>query len=131
MDIFKKYATDEKLEEDGTWTEIGPKTRLLVARLGNPRYRAAFKRLSRPYQAQIDRNSLPEEIQEQILIKSLAETVLLGWEGLEEGGQPLAYSKETALRLLTDLKDFRDDVLTLARQAEAYRVQALEDAVKN
>ncbi len=131
MNIRQQYATNPVLEEEGTWVQIGPGARLLVARLGNNRYRTAFKRLSKPHQAQLDRGALPDEIQEQILVKAMSETILLGWEGLEENGQPLPYSKDAALRLLGELKDFREDVLTIARQAEGYRLQQLEEETKN
>ena len=35
LDIFAQFATDETLEENGTWFPIGGGARVLVARSGN------------------------------------------------------------------------------------------------
>jgi hypothetical protein len=59
--------------------------------------------------------------------------VLLDWQGLQRGGAPVAYSPREAAAILADpaYKDFRDLVVELAGDQEAYRERDLEDAEKN
>lgn len=42
----------------------------------------------------------------QHYIAFLADAVLCGWDGIAEDGQPLAFSRETARRLLSENPDF-------------------------
>src|SRR5690554_1250966 len=120
MDV-KKLKTDTDAEVSGVWVPIDDETELLIARLGNPRYRDAMARKGRPYRTAARNNTLPEDILTKILIEAIAETVLLGWKNFKEDGVELEYSPATAKRLLEDYPDFRDLVVGLAGDAELYR----------
>lgn len=132
MDIGK-FKTDLNRELDGVWVDIGKEARLKIARIGNPAYKETFRRLAKPYQRQIRTGTLSDEVAERILAQSLAESVLLDWEGLEENGKPLPYSKKAALDLLTNpqLKDFRDLVAELANESELFHQQDVDEAEGN
>jgi len=118
MDIKKTYGTDKIKEEKGVWEDLGDGARVLVARIGNPNYRKVFEQLTKPYQKSIRRGTLSEEKATDLIIKSLAKSVLLSWEGLKEDGKALKYSEAEAVRLMTDYPDFRDQVQEIANDLE-------------
>jgi len=123
LDIFAQYATDEGLENNGTWFPIGKKSRLLIARAGN---RAYGKELTR--QVELNRVALDvgddsaDALSEQIMISVLAKTILLGWENISFKGETLSYSEENA-RVLLKVKDFRKQVVTFAENLQSFKVK--------
>jgi len=131
MDLAKHYRTDKSAEENGQWVDWGDGTKFLIARLGNPQYQARFQALIKPHRHLRDRGLLADEIQVEILGKCLAETVLLDWEGVEYDGSPLKYSVENALKMLTEFKDFREDIVTISGEQATYRAEEIEDSAKN
>ncbi len=132
MDIRKAFATDRQAEQDGVWVALGEGARVKVARFNNPRHRAVLDRLRRPYRSLLMAGrDLPDDVAESMTIEATAETLLLDWDGIEDNGTPLPFSKDNARRLLADLPDFRDAVAFLSMQAETFRREALETAAKN
>ncbi|TAD87678.1 MAG: hypothetical protein EAZ99_16580 [Alphaproteobacteria bacterium] len=132
MDIRKAFATDRTAEQEGVWVALGDGARVKVARFNNPRHRSVLDRLRRPYRSLLMAGrDLPEDVAEAMAVEATAEALLLDWDGITENGQPLAYGRETARRLLAELPDFRDAVAYLAMQAETFRREALETAEKN
>lgn len=134
MDLTR-FKADPQLEDEGVWTSIdaGTGARIKIARIGNRRYREAMTKRLKPYRRALRNGTLDERVTEQITAEVLAETVLLDWQGLTDGGTPLAYSAEAARTLLCDtrFKDFRDLVVEMASDLELYRQQDLKDAEKN
>lgn len=133
MKIFQKMKTDEALEEGGVWVPIGDGAKVLVARFQNRKHRASLERLRKPHKMMLlSGRDLPEEIQLDITVQSMADGILMGWEGIEgDDGKPLPYNRVNAMRLLTELRDFRDLVAGLASESETFRKQEVEAVVGN
>jgi len=131
MDIKKAYGTDKKKEENGVWEDLGDGAKVLVARIGNPNYRKVFEQITKPYTKAIRRGTLSEEKATDLIIKSLAKTVLLNWEGLKEDNKLLKYSETEAIRLLTEYPDFRDQIQEIANDLETYKLVQDEETEKN
>jgi hypothetical protein len=131
MDLAKHYRTNIEREEKGQWVEWGEDTKLLIARLGNPQYQTRFQALMKPHRHLRDRGLLPDDIQSEILNKCIAETVLLGWEGVTYEDEAFPYTVANAIKLLTDFKDFREDLLTVAGEFATFRAEEIEDSAKN
>ena len=131
MDLAKKFGTDQKKEIEGSWFDIGQGARLLIARAGNRRYNEYLNKQIKPVRRQVRAGSLEDEAWDAIVDKCIAETILLGWEGIEENGVAVQYSKDAALRFLTNYPDFRNMVLEIAQEIENYRVFDQEEAEKN
>jgi hypothetical protein len=133
--IFQQYRTDPILEEEGVWVEgLRDGLDVLIARLGNSLYKTAYGRLSKPFRAQIERGTLGEEKGKELLIQALAEAVFLSFRGpaaIDDDGNPLEDTKAVRIALLTDLPDFREDVLFVSKEAETFKRQETEDAVGN
>jgi len=133
-DLRKLYGTSSTLESEGVLTpDLGDGLRLKIARLKNPKFRKMYQRLTKPYERQMRNGTLSPKIEEEIITKCLVDSVLLGWEKLVLDDKEQEYSKENALRILSDpdLSDFRDLIVDLANDAELFREQHLEDAEKN
>lgn len=124
---LSRFTTDSTLELNGVWVDIGEGAKLLVARVGNPRYRERLRALMKPYKRQIRTDTLPEDLSEDMVLRAFSETILLGWEGLEDdNGAAVPYSREKAYELLRDLRDFRAMVAEIAQEQEAYRAVEAE-----
>ncbi len=131
MDLKKHFKTDEALENEGVWVDLGEGARLKVARLGNDGYKAMFQRELKPHRRQMKQGLLSEEVADNILIKCMAHHILMDWEGIEFNGQSLPYSHENAIMLFRELKDFRDLVHEISQEMEVFKSAELVDAAEN
>jgi len=135
MDLKKIFATDERREIEGTWIPLpdpAGKARIKVARYGNPNFVRAIDEATRNYrQAGRGIVKIPEEMARKILIETLASTVLLDWENIEDDGKPVPYNRENAEAMLEKYKDFRDFVSSCSTNFELYHVEAMEEGAKN
>lgn len=131
MDLRKKFATDPELELNGVWVELGQGARAKLARTGNDKYNKRMDALMRPHRRQLRIGQMDDGVFDQILIRVIAETVLLDWENIEDGGTPVPYSKENAIKYLTDFKDFRNMIAEIANEMETFRAVEVEESAKN
>lgn len=123
LDIFKKFATDESLENNGTWRDIGGGARLLIARSGNKAYARALAKAYEMHKAVLDLgDDAADSKSDEVMAGVVARTVLLGWENVQFKGRDIAYTVENAVMLLK-IRDFRRLVMTLADNQEAYLVK--------
>lgn len=130
FDIFAAYATDENLENNGTSFPIGKGAKLLVARSGNRKYSKAITKAVELRRVELDANDdAAAAVSDQIMVDVMAETILLGWEGLSFKGVDMPYTQENAKTMLA-VKDFRKHVAGLADQMDAYKVKAEAEAGK-
>lgn len=127
MDLKQHFATDAEAEVEGVWHDLGDGARIRVARTGNPEYQQALRRVIGPYRLQMKRGTLSTDRLRALNIEIEAETILLDWEGLEEGGKKIKYSTENAARLLEEYPDFRQVVQELADELTHYRNGAAEE----
>jgi hypothetical protein len=119
MNLYDIYDEEKLDEADSFHLELeDPETdgRVVfhLARAGgrNKAYETRTKALMKPYQYALQKGSLKEEKAEAIVCKVLAETVILGWEGvLDRDGEPLEYSPSAAEKLLKDLPILRNIIL--------------------
>lgn len=131
---LSKFKIDHNVAEEGQWVDIGDGVELKIARMGNRKYNETIRRLSKPHKYQIDNDTLPQEISEEIMNKAVAECILLDWKGLEDDdGQPINYSRQKAFELLSDpdLAPFKRQVIGIAQTDETFRNEMVEDTVKN
>lgn len=131
MDLYKRYQTDETKEVEGVWVPISVTAKIKVARMSNPRYRQCIKLLTAPFRVAGINEQIPPDVYQQMVRKAVAETILVDWDGLTADGQPVPYSKDMALKYITDLKDFYDFVLTAADSMETFRMNGEAVLAKN
>ena len=131
MDILKEYKTDEKLEVDGKEFDFGDGCWCIIARRGNPEYIKTMRRLMKPYKRQLRADRVPDEVQERISIEVIANTILKGWRGMKENGVDVPYNLKNCIRLLTEYKDFREQVSEISDEMEHYKIAEDEEAEGN
>lgn len=132
MDLFKQFKTDEAKEQDGTWVELdNGSAKLKIARMNNPRYREAQARKLNRYKMAARSKVVPEKVWGEILNELIAETILVDWAGITKDEQPFVYSVENAKQALTELKDFREMVLSFADDIANFKSELDEATEKN
>lgn len=131
MDLFAKYKTDESKEREGVWVPLDGEGRIRIARTNNPLYREVMVRKVNRYKMAAKSKVIPEDDWITIVNELIAETILVDWEGITEKGQPLPYSVENAKRVLAELKDFREMVLSIADNMDNFKEELDEGTEKN
>lgn len=127
MDIFSTYATDETLEVEGRWFDLSKTARVKVARAGNPNYIKALRKKLDENRIDLDsQGDEANELAEKVMVDVTADTILLGWEGLQFRGKPIDYSPQNS-RLLLSVKDFRKRITGFSESFEAFKVKAQEE----
>lgn len=133
--LYDAYGTDPKLEsETGIAVDYGELGKFFIKRAGgaNRAYALRLAALTKPYQRQIDSNTLDPKISLGLMAKLYAEHVVLGWEGVTgKDGSPLAYSKQACEQLFNDLPDLFADIQRTAQDMQNFRIQQIEDNSKN
>lgn len=132
MDL-QKFASNQTKEKEGVWIDLDETTRVKIARMDNPAFKKAMQKELGPYKQAVRSGTLSEQQSEKIMSKVLAETILVGWEGMTDGGKELPYTAENACRILATphLKDFRTMIVGFSEDAALFREAQLEDAEKN
>lgn len=135
LDLFKRYATDEKKEIEGVRFSIGPDEEdyLLIARMGNDRFTEAFSRLNDEYRERLDSSDpkVVRQASDEVMCRTMAESILVGWgANMMYDGQPLPYSVENAGKVLSH-RDLREDVFAFSRRADNYRLESQAKLAKN
>lgn len=126
---ISKIKTDLAAETNGVWVPYEGGSRLLIARIGNPEYEQAVLKLSEPYGQGFRQDA---DAMRQVTREAMARHILLGWEGIEDDdGVSIPYSFETALKFLTEYRDFYRHVMTEAMNRENFRVKQRQDVVGN
>ena len=123
MDIFDTYATNEVDEVEGRWFPLDKKTKVLVARIPNPNYLKALRQHMKDAQVDTEDNSEEnEKLVSDLIVETMAETILLGWKDLKFKGEDLPFSRANAKKML-EFKGFRDRVSGIANKLESFRVK--------
>jgi len=131
IDVFEKYATDEKKEISGAEVSLGGGTTILVARLNNDNHAARIHELCELNREILDNDDEEaRKLDKDLFIQVLAETVLLGWKNLSYKGKKLTYSKSNAMTLLA-MRDFRNMVIAEASKFDNFKAKAEESDIKN
>ena len=121
LDIFAQFATDESLEDNGAWFEIGGGASVLVARSGNRKYAKMLTKEVERNKKVLDLNDdAADKKSEEIMIAVIAETILLGWKDVSFKGEVLEYSIPNAKKLLA-VKDFRKAIGQFADDVSAFK----------
>lgn len=123
MDIIATFTTDEKLEAEGKWFPLSKTAKVLVARSGNDKYMSVLRQKMKEAQIDLSAGEEAEKLAEDVLIDVMAETLLLGWEGITQDGKPVPYSREQA-RTYLRIKDFRKKIAGFSDNFEAFRAKA-------
>jgi hypothetical protein len=130
MELSERIV-DSNLEESGVWMDYYDGSRIKVASVRSKRFRETKERIEKPYERLIRRDILPKDKKEELEARTIAEGLLIDWEGFLNHGEELPYSKEMAYKLVKSQSWFRLDILTMAADEAAYRKEDVEEVAKN
>lgn len=128
MDFRKEFKTNKRHEDEGVWVDVSDGGRLKIARAGNKKAMAYSKQVAKPHMAQITFGKLSDEVATQLACEVMAECILLDWSGVSDGDNDLPYTKENALKMLTEYPDFRDLVSMIANDRKTFQ-REIDDAI--
>lgn len=139
--LHKQFKTDPVKESEGVEIEFEDAQNedesiptFTLSRMGksNKAYSKALDAATRPYRRQIELNTMKNDVAEELFLTVFINTVLKGWKNVQdEAGNAIAYSKDAAKTLLTDLPDLYEFLQAEAKLAANFRDTALEAEAKN
>ncbi len=136
MSLIKRYQTDPELEKNGTLVEYGPNEDLpkvngkhpiitfKIARAGgaNDAYNKRLEALLKKHRRQIQTDTIDVQTLKDLNRQVFFDTVLLGWENVTiEGNEPVAFTRDNAIKLFELVPDVYDDLQELANKGAAFR----------
>ena len=133
--LDKFFKSDVSLEKSGIWMDISEETGFLVRRMGgaNDRFSEVYAAKTKPYAQQISRKTLDPKKEEKIYIETFVEACLVDWKGIEIDGQQVPFSKEAALKLLSNsaYKDLFQALVQHASEGANYREEQIREDLGN
>lgn len=131
---LEAYRPDSGLEAtDGVWVPFPGNREICVLRAGgaNAKFQRVFQRMIRPYQRQIKRNDLDQEISIQIMRETYLQAVIVNWRGwTDKNGDEIPYSIDSMRGLLEASPAILDDLIEVASDAANYSEEEIEEAKK-
>lgn len=139
MSLYTQFETDREIEKTGIVLDYGFNSKkqpiqIRIARAGgaNERYSKLLELRTKPYRRQIQNETLENAVAEKITKEVYAQTVVLGWTGVEDrDGNEMPFTQENCVKLFTDLPDLWSDVQSQSTRASLFRAEILEADAKN
>ena len=132
--FLDRYNTDRNLEEGGVWVDFGDGLKVKIRRLTSKHSRETRRKLEKPYAAQFRNRDMPDSLQEELLNKQVAKSVVIDWEGVvnpEKPEEKLPCTEDNVLMMVQKFPEFRDDILTAAMERTTFEKEMRKDAEKN
>lgn len=125
--FLSKYKTDKTAETQGVWVVLDDDVEIKVARLNNKEASDLRTKLQKPFK---NFNSIPDKVNEQILIKVISGAVLKGWKGVEDENGEVKFTPANAQKILKEFPDFLSQVISASAARETFLAEGTE-ASKN
>lgn len=145
--LYDQYKTNKDLEVSGIFFEAGEikekdahgndvvlPIRFKIARSGgaNASFAKAMERESKPYKRAIQTKTLSNDQANTIFLRAFVAGSLLGWENVRDANnQPMQFTFDSAVNLLTELPDLFTDLREASQDASLFREAELEHDVGN
>lgn len=134
MSLYNTFETDKSLERDGIVLDYGFNSKqqpvqIRIARAGgaNAKFAKVIEQKMKPYKRAIANDTMDNKVAEKLLIESYADAVILGWEGVEDRqGNPLDFTRENVVKVLTDLPDLFLDIQQQSQKSALFRAELRE-----
>ena len=134
MGRLSQIRNDVDAMVHGVWVPFEAGIRLKIARLWNEQHARCMAKLNDEKMDRLRSDKDKKQAERDIMRESVARTILLDWENLEDDdGQAIPYSADKALELFNDprYRDFYDFVIETAMQRHLYREKAKMAKAKN
>lgn len=129
-----QLRTDKSKVVEGVWVDYQGGLRFKVARAGNVKADAYRNKLLQQNKFAIQKGDV--SFIETVTLQVLAKHILLDWENMQDLDDDdnvidVPYSYENALRILTEVKDFRDIIERYAEDLSLFQSEKQAEAAKN
>jgi hypothetical protein len=134
------FETDPAAEESGRWFNkfMGEHVDLdvKIRSFGSAASVAVARRMQALYSRLMSADgSYPVDVQVKITCQQMAEAVIVDWRGkdwrMDSKSEPMVFSQENALIVLTRFKPIRNRIAVLANNYDAFRTMDEEATTKN
>lgn len=137
MSLKSKFGTVKKAETEGAWVDVlrnedGSMCRVKIRRSGrrNKDYAKSFEKHTKPYRRILD--SLDPEIDAKIMRAVAVESIITDWENVQlEEGVNLPFNVANVDKVLSELPDLQDFILSKASEIETFQEEAIQVEEKN
>lgn len=130
---YDLFETVGSLEKTGVWIAIGP-MEFLLARAGgeNTEFKKAAQAKFKPFELALANDTMDEKLAQKLVIEVMCTTVLLGWRNVyDRDKNELPFTKENAIKLLTDLPALFEKLQAEAQRIGNFRNKGNETVAKN
>lgn len=123
LNIYEMFASSEDAAENGKWFDFGPDMKVKVRRFKSKKSRKVREELEAPYKRVSQFGAqMPDEVQEAIGTQHVAHGLIADWKGVVgKDGAEIPYSKAAALKLCSELPEFRDAIANISVSLDNYR----------
>lgn len=107
--------------ENTAWIDGPEGAKFHIRSTEAPQYRQKILALGRQHQHRIKRDP---KLQQELTIQTMAESILIGWEGVTDNGAPLPCTPENK-KLLLEIPEIRDLISTESQDLANFRLEAI------
>ena len=133
MSLYDLFETDEVAETEGFELEVfdgDTVIKFMLARAGgsNKKFVSRLQARMKPIQRKLDAGTIKEEVLEDIMVRTIAETLILSWDGVtDRDGNEIPFSVENAVTLLRELPALREMILEEAQKISNFQAAEREE----
>lgn len=139
MSLYTAYKTSASRENTGARivkgsNEDGTEIAFFVARQGktNTGYKLAAERAFKPHRSAIKGGTISNETSDAIMLDLFCGHLLKGWENVrDENGEELVFNIDNAKKLMTDLPDLYEELVSASNDISLYLDSNREASAKN
>jgi hypothetical protein len=129
MKLSEAFGVNKDLEINGVWF-VFKGMEFLIARLGNPKFKALYRKGLEANQVQVQFGG--EEDHSELYMDCVSKAVLLDWKGVDgEDGKPMPYSPAEGLKAMKAEQLFYEFVIASSNRLDIYKTQTLDRTEKN
>lgn len=129
FDGFDDYDMDPNLESgEGVRIEYDEGKAFIIHRAGgsNRKFAKLFQREFKRHERKMQMGTLPENVAEKIMRECYAHAVVIGWEGITAGGEPVPFSPEACIAFFEARPEVFRAIQRDANDLAIFRKQAQE-----
>lgn len=132
MSLYAKYETDAAAVNDGTDVQFDENVTVRLRSIHSHEVRSCQRKLAQKSRKLYMRGggTLSPADEDRQEVEVCAKAIIVGWSGVtDRSGASLPFSVDAARQVLTDLPDFRRDIVLAASMSETFRATSTPEEV--
>jgi hypothetical protein len=118
------FKTDNDLEKDGVWINIGNDIKFKIRRFGGSnaqRLKQAMAKFHKPVARLVEMDKLSPEENIELMAKTFADSCLVDWQGVEIDGVKAPCTFDNAVKLFTQLPELFDLLFKESQKFDSFK----------